>query len=78
MLSYSVAQTTSATEVIGGNKTTTTTKLNLVKHWQNLGPERGKPGTKMALSVTALRNGIEVRKVHGCEDRPSPLFSPCR
>jgi hypothetical protein len=63
VLSYSVAQVTSATEVIGGNKTTTTTKLNLVKHWQNLGPEKGKPGTKMALSLTALR--IETTKASG-------------
>jgi hypothetical protein len=63
VLTYQVEQITSATEVIGGAKTSTTTKVNLVKRWQNLGPEQGKPGTKMVLSLAALR--IETTKANG-------------
>jgi hypothetical protein len=61
--SYRVEHVTSATEVVGGNKTSTTTKLNLVKRWQNLGPAEGKPGTRLALSLTAL--SIETTRPNG-------------
>jgi hypothetical protein len=63
VLTYRVEQITSATEVIGGNKTTTMTKLNLVKRWRNLGTEEGKPGTKLELSLTSLR--IQTTKATG-------------
>jgi hypothetical protein len=60
---YRVEQVTSATEVIGGNQTATTTKLNLVKCWKNLGPEAGKAGNRLVLSLAALR--IETTKADG-------------
>lgn len=63
VLTYRVEQTTSATEIIGGHKTSTATELRLVKRWQNLGPEKGKPGTRLALSLTFLR--IQTTKASG-------------
>jgi hypothetical protein len=63
VLKYRVEQITSATEVIGGRKTSTTTKLNLVKRWQNLGPEKAKLGTRLALSLAELH--IETTKATG-------------
>jgi hypothetical protein len=62
-VSYRVEQTTSATEVIGGNQTATTTKLSLVKRWRNLGPEAGKAGTRWVLSLAALH--LETTKADG-------------
>jgi hypothetical protein len=62
-LTYRVEQITSATEFIGGNKISTTTKVNLVKRWQSIGPEQGKPGTKVALSLTSLN--IQTTKANG-------------
>jgi hypothetical protein len=63
VLSYRVKQDTSATEVIDGTKTTTRTQVRLVKQWRVLGPETGKPGIKMALSLASL--SIETTKPNG-------------
>jgi hypothetical protein len=62
-LNYRVEQTTSWAEVVGGTKRTTSTKLGLVKRWQNLGPDKGKPGTRLVLTLVSLR--IEVTKDSG-------------
>src|SRR5262245_11541298 len=63
VLRYRVEQVTSATEVIGGTTTGTTTKLSLVKDWKNLGPEGGKAGDKFVLSLAALR--LETTRAGG-------------
>jgi hypothetical protein len=63
VLTYRVEQITSATEEVGGNKTVTTTRLNLVKRWQDLGPVQGQPGTRFSLSLASLR--IETTRASG-------------
>ncbi len=62
-LTYRVEHITSVTEVAGGNKTVTTTKVNLVKTWKNAGTDIGKPGVKMVLTLNALR--LETAKPSG-------------
>jgi hypothetical protein len=63
VLTYRVEQITSATEVIGGNKTATTTRLNLVKRWKCLGPDKGREGLRWQLTLVSLR--IETTKANG-------------
>jgi len=55
VLSYAVTHSTAASETVGDDTVTTTTEVRMVKRWRILGPEQGKPGTKMALSLASLR-----------------------
>jgi hypothetical protein len=63
VLDYRVEQITSATEVIGGNKTATTTKVNLVKRWKYLAQDKGQGGWRLQLTLASLR--IETTKANG-------------
>jgi hypothetical protein len=54
VLTYRVAQVTSAADVSEGNKTETTTKLNETKRWQVLAVDPAGVAT-LQLSLTALR-----------------------
>jgi hypothetical protein len=63
VLCYRVEHVTSATELVGGSKNSVITKLNLVKRWRDLGPEKGKAGTRYALSLASLR--LETTRANG-------------
>jgi hypothetical protein len=54
VLTYHVEHTSSASEIVGGNKTETTSRLNLTKRWQVLSVDEAGVAT-LQLALTALR-----------------------
>lgn len=58
-LTYKVEQSTSASEVIDGNRTESRTKLNLTKRWQIVGVDAAGVAT-VQLSLTALRHEVQT------------------